>query len=312
MTISKPIFFTAVIGFFLIWFTGHDVNWFALYSDYWHAPTTMLFGSFVAGSTPLGGGAVSFPVFSKLLEVTAYEARSFGFLIQSIGMSFATLLFICWKVQINWRQVLWACIGSAIGLSFGLAVFSYSDSIIKLAFSLFALLSGLLLVSGQGRNKTLTTGASAQSLLIVGLIGGLLSSQIGAGADTILFFFLVLFTRQEEKISIPTSVAVMAFTAIVGSMATYYLHPEFITPFVINSWLAAAPIVAIGAPLGGWVMSRLNKRPLIILIKVVLLLEASSTLLFVQLPLAASIMLASLIGAAVILLIRLLLSTSAD
>ncbi len=312
MITSKPIFFVAVIGFFLIWFTGHQVNWLALYSEYWHAPTTMLFGSFVAGSTPLGGGAVSFPVFSKLLEVTAYEARSFGFLIQSIGMSFATLLFICWKVQINWRQVLWACIGSAVGLCFGLAVFSYSDSMIKLAFSLFALLSGLLLVSGQGRNKTLTTGASAQSLLIVGLIGGLLSSQIGAGADTILFFFLVLFTRQEEKISIPTSVAVMAFTAIVGSIATYYLHPEFITPFVINSWLTAAPVVALGAPLGGWVMSRLHKRPLIIFIKVVLLLEASSTLLFVQLPLAASILLASLIGVAVILLIRLLLSTSAD
>lgn len=312
MSISKPIFFTAVISFFLVWFIGHPVNWFTLYSDYWHAPMTMLFGSFVAGSTPLGGGAVSFPVFSKLLEVTAYEARSFGFLIQSIGMSFATLLFICWKVQINWRQVFWACIGSSIGVCFGLAVFSYSDSMIKLAFSLFALLSGLLLVSGQGRNKAQIMRDSAQSLFIVGLIGGLLSSQIGAGADTILFFFLVLFARQEEKISIPSSVAVMAFTALVGSIATYVLHPEFITPFVINSWLTAAPIVAIGAPLGGWVMSRLSKRPLIIFIKVVLLLEASSTLLFVQLPLAASIMLASLIGIAVILLIRLLVSTSVD
>ncbi len=51
----------------------------------------MVFGSFVAGSTAAGGGAVSFPVFTKLLHIPADEARTFGLLIQSVGMTMASV-----------------------------------------------------------------------------------------------------------------------------------------------------------------------------------------------------------------------------
>ena len=37
-------------------------------ADHVVASITMVFGSFVAGSTPQGGGAVAFPVFTKLLD----------------------------------------------------------------------------------------------------------------------------------------------------------------------------------------------------------------------------------------------------
>ena len=47
-------------------------------SGHWQATLTMIFGSFVAGSTPQGGGAVAFPVFTKVLEVPPPVARSFS------------------------------------------------------------------------------------------------------------------------------------------------------------------------------------------------------------------------------------------
>ena len=36
--------------------------------DHWQSALTMVFGSFLAGSSPVGGGAVAFPVFTKLLD----------------------------------------------------------------------------------------------------------------------------------------------------------------------------------------------------------------------------------------------------
>ncbi|MGI9597308.1 MAG: hypothetical protein ACR2QK_14190, partial [Acidimicrobiales bacterium] len=56
----------------------------------WESTVTMLFGSFLAGSSPEGGGAVAFPVFTKALEVPGPVARTFGLSIQAVGMSMAT------------------------------------------------------------------------------------------------------------------------------------------------------------------------------------------------------------------------------
>ncbi len=58
--------------------------------DNWVSSVTMVFGSFVAGSTPQGGGAVAFPVFTKGLEVPSEVARSFSLFIQVVGMGCAS------------------------------------------------------------------------------------------------------------------------------------------------------------------------------------------------------------------------------
>jgi hypothetical protein len=49
------------------------------------------FGSMIAGGTSLGGGAVAFPVFTKVLHITPYDAKVFSLAIQSVGMSAASL-----------------------------------------------------------------------------------------------------------------------------------------------------------------------------------------------------------------------------
>mmetsp|Transcript_24312 Transcript_24312/g.31657 ORF Transcript_24312/g.31657 Transcript_24312/m.31657 type:complete len:384 (-) Transcript_24312:135-1286(-) len=57
----------------------------------------MVLGSFIAGSTPLGGGVVGFPVAVLALGFGAEQGRDFSALIQSIGMTSAAYLILLLK-----------------------------------------------------------------------------------------------------------------------------------------------------------------------------------------------------------------------
>ena len=154
----------------------------------WRSSLTMVFGSFVAGSTPLGGGAVAFPVFTKLLDFSAQDAKVFSLAIQAVGMSFATLFFISRKVTIYWSLLLrilpFGLLGLAIGLHFNVA-----NAHLKVIYSFFLLGVGYLLIKSFSEQDALwRTGAG---LFTVALLGGVLSAFVGAGADTLLFFYLL-------------------------------------------------------------------------------------------------------------------------
>jgi len=58
----------------------------------------MIIGSMIAGSTPLGGGIIAFPVSVIILNFTSTEGRDFSLMIQSFGMSAASFL-IFYKKQ---------------------------------------------------------------------------------------------------------------------------------------------------------------------------------------------------------------------
>jgi uncharacterized membrane protein YfcA len=65
----------------------------------------MVFGSFVAGSTPQGGGAVAFPVFTKVLEVPADVARTFSLSIQAVGMVVASIIIVLAERKIEIKPI---------------------------------------------------------------------------------------------------------------------------------------------------------------------------------------------------------------
>jgi len=290
--VNNPLYrhsFWVLAAAFSIFFVLYmQENSIALYREYWPGAITMIGGSFVAGSTPLGGGAVAFPVFSKLLNASTDDARTFGFLIQAVGMSFATLFFVLNRINIVWRWIHVALPAAIIGLMLGIFIFPLADALVKVVYSVFVVTSGVLLIRTHTRDesgeKRVAKEPSWCLLLVVGFVGGLLSSKVGAGADTILFFSLVILCRYPAKTIIPTSICFMALIAVAGAGFSYLATPHSINDFVINNWLAAAPVVAIGAPLGGLVMSKISPRKLIRFIKCVLLIEGYSTLLFVELP----------------------------
>ena len=82
-----------VIIVYIFWLTY--MSWadaWGLLQEYWSVTITMIFGSFVAGATAEGGAAVAFPIFTKVLGINSSTARTFGLMIQSIGMTTAAVV----------------------------------------------------------------------------------------------------------------------------------------------------------------------------------------------------------------------------
>ena len=76
---------------------------------------TMVFGSLIAGSTPMGGGVVAFPVVVLYLKLQPEEGRDFSLMIQSVGMTSASFLIIYAKRHLcHFWIILWFLISSLV------------------------------------------------------------------------------------------------------------------------------------------------------------------------------------------------------
>ena len=82
--------FLPALIFYPIWFrimVAYSL-WAPAYKDGWPMALAMVAGSLIAGSTPLGGGVVAFPVSVLVLKLSAKEGRDFACLIQSVSRTF--------------------------------------------------------------------------------------------------------------------------------------------------------------------------------------------------------------------------------
>lgn len=93
---------------FRIWFVAALAVWFVLFHqfnqlsfliEHWYYPAIMVAGAFVAGVTPEGGGAVAFPVLNIFLNIDRTMARDFSLMIQSIGMTSASIFILSHKAN---------------------------------------------------------------------------------------------------------------------------------------------------------------------------------------------------------------------
>ena len=281
---------------------------FAIVEEQWQIAFTMVFGSFVAGASSVGGGAVAFPVLTKLLEVEPHAAKLFSLAIQSVGMTSASILIVLMKVPVYWRAVVTSTIGGAVGISCSLwllaPVLPTNDTrvfftAIQAAFAVVLLIklshSWTVRSSGDARS-----GASVRSiaeedmqldrlghademlLFVAGLFGGIASGIVGSGIDLVVFSILVLRLGISEKIATPTSVVIMAANSLIG-MAVFTSTIALVPDSIVQMWLSAVPVVVIGAPLGAYCCARVQRitvtRMLICLISV----EVFSTLLLIPL-----------------------------
>jgi uncharacterized membrane protein YfcA len=86
------------------------------------------------------------------------------------------------------------------------------------------------------------------------------------GIDMVLYAVLVLLCQADLKIAIPSSVIIMAWTSLVG-IAVKNLT-DSVQPGVFENWLAAAPVVALGAPLGAFIVDKVGRAPTLLLVSV--------------------------------------------
>jgi uncharacterized protein len=263
------IFAVCVASFYAVWLflvaSGH--HWRAL-RDHWGIAAAMAFGSYVAGSTPLRGGTVGFPVLVLLFHQPAALGRDFSFAIQSVGLVSASIFILCRRQPLEWVILRWSLLGSLIGTPLGvLLIAPHVPAIaIKLIFAVIWASFGVLhLYRTDDICRNVGEAPAAHRLdrnvgFAVGLLAGATVAAItGVGVDMILYTMMVLLMRADLKVAIPTTVIVMAFASLVG-IATEGLSSG-VQPGVYENWLAAAPVVATGAPVGAFVVNRVGRRP---------------------------------------------------
>jgi uncharacterized membrane protein YfcA len=277
----KGIYFNALLAIivWIAWFYLAGPNPFIYIQEYWEISVTMIFGSLIAGATSEGGGAVAFPVFTKLLHINPVDAKVFSFAIQSIGMTSASLVIIYLGIKVEWRVIFWASLGGALSTvlsSIWLAPLLPSP-VLKMSFTAMITSFAITLFVLNRREERLChdnlprVGLSEQIILIsAGFLGGILSGLVGTGIDVITFSFIVLLFRLSEKVGTPTSVIIMSINTLI-SFALHGLVLAKFTPQVQAYWFAAMPIVVIGAPVGAMICNRLNR---IVIARILILLIA--------------------------------------
>jgi uncharacterized membrane protein YfcA len=277
---------------------------------HWPMAVAMALGSYVAGSTPMGGGTVGFPVLVLMMDLPATLGRDFSFAIQAVGMSSASIYILCKRQELEWPMLRAALPGSLLGTPLGILFVAplASDLFIKLLFAAMWCSFGLLHlrrineITGYQGMTPHDKAFDHKVGFVVGFFGGLtIASITGVGIDMFLYMFLVLWCHADLKIAIPTSVILMAFTSVVG-VATKLLFGGF-QPGTFENWLAAAPVVALGAPFGALIVSRVGRKPTLVFVSILCVLQFAWTLVHERALLTAWSVSAALLGVVVFLLV---------
>ncbi len=270
------VWFVWLVSFYAVW------AWLVFGADRWNAVTahwpialSMALGSYVAGSTPMGGGTVGFPILVLLFGAPASLGRDFSFAVQSIGMTSASIFILARRQPLAWSMLKGAMAGSLIGTPLGIFLIApfVPELWIKIVFAVIWCSFGVLhfyrigeIASHEGMTEFDERWDVRVGLTLGALSGATIAAVTGVGIDMVLYAALVLLCRADLKIAIPTSVIIMAFTSVLGIVVKNL--STGLQPGVFENWLAAAPIVALGAPLGVFVVELIGRKPTLLFVAV--------------------------------------------
>lgn len=242
---------------------------------HWPIALAMSMGSYVAGSTPMGGGTVGFPILVLLFGLPATMGRDFSFAVQSIGMTSASIFIMARRQPLAWSMLKGSVVGSLVGTPLG--IFWIAPLIpglwIKIVFAVIWCSFGVLhlyrlreIASHHGMTEFDERWDFRVGVVLGLLSGATVAAVTGVGIDMVLYAALVLLCRADLKIAIPTSVVIMAFTSVLGVVVKNL--STGLEPGAFDNWLAAAPIVALGAPLGAFMVDWIGRKPTLLFVAV--------------------------------------------
>ena len=282
------IFLTIVLfGWFCYMFQNDS---FEIYTRQWATVITMIFGSFIAGASPEGSAAVAYPIFTLILKIEPAIARNFAFAIQSIGMTSASLLIIGMRLKVDWNYIIFVTIGGVVGLFLGTYyVVPYISPVqAKLFFVSLYLSFGIALWLQNRRPQREVfdkienfKNSDKGRLIIFGLVGGIISSIFGTGINIFTFCLMTIYYRVSEKIATPSSVIIMTIETILG----LFIHTQLINDFqpeAFEIWLACVPFVAVFAPLGAFVISKMPRKGIATLLYWILIIQFFGAMIVIK------------------------------
>jgi uncharacterized protein len=274
------LLFFSIVMLSWFWFTK-NLDLGALYKTNWMAPLTMVFGSFIAGASSEGGGAVAYPVFTLLMHVPSHTAMNFSFACQSIGMTAASLIIIGLKIPVLWRAIFYVSLSGALGLI--LSTFYLSPLLpgpeTKIFFvSLWLSFGFALYLSNRNAKREVLndfdsfTSADKIKIIAFGFIGGGITAFFGNGIDIFTFCLFTLYYKINEKIATPTSVIIMTINTILGFGLHFFVLKD-VEPQAIDFWLVSIPIVIVFAPLGAYFVNLVSRKTVVNLLLVIIVVQ---------------------------------------
>lgn len=256
-------------------------NLFYLFKEKIAIAITMIFGSFIAGSSPEGSASIAYPIFTLYLNIAPKTASNFAFAIQSIGMTAASLLILNFRMKIDWKYVRYVIFGGLPGLIFGtyFIVPLISPPVAKLFFVSLWLSFGIILwrynlKKDHIKFESIQFFTLSDLLLLVsfGFIGGIISAIFGTGINIFTFCLMVTYYKIDEKVATPSSILIMTIETLFG----LFLHANVLSDFGRESfemWLVCVPIVIFFAPLGSFVMNKLKSERIAQFLSVILFVQ---------------------------------------
>ena len=262
------IYWLYLVVVITVWFWYMNVNnMFSILSENLYVMITMVFGSFVAGSSPEGSASIAYPMFTLYLGVAPDVARNFAFAIQSVGMTAASIYILNKKIALDWNYIIYVSFGGLFGLLFGTynLVPYIQPMLAKLIFVSLWLAFGIVLYL-ENRKQTriiydkiiLFSHSDRINLILFGFIGGGISSLFGTGINIFTFCFLVIYYKVNEKVATPSSIIIMTIETIAG-FALHGLVIKDISKESYDMWLSCIPIVIFFAPLGAYVVNKISR-----------------------------------------------------
>jgi len=275
---------------FQIWFCLALTVWAVLFARlvdlsflaaHWFYPAIMVLGGFVAGITPEGGGAVAFPILSVFFEVNRTMARDFSLMIQSVGMTSASIYILtrpATEVR-PFRPLLWYIPIAFAGFVLGMQFLQWLPAYLLQGFFLSLITTftiAYLFGNHRGSEASLPANKGLPALVAVLIGGGICASLFGTGADILLYTLLVTRFRMREKDATLASVMLMGGISVLG-FAYRGLADASLTTYQFQTWLTAFPVVLVMAPLG---ILLLYKIPLEWLLRALVVLNVGQLVYF--------------------------------
>ncbi|MBL8751440.1 MAG: sulfite exporter TauE/SafE family protein [Planctomycetes bacterium] len=264
MFLQSPIFRVWLIAVVALWGAAFLAwNDIAFLAEHWYYPAVMVVGAFVAGSTPEGGGAVAFPALSVFLSIDRVLARDFSLMIQSVGMTSASI-FLLTRRGVDrsvFLPLLWWVPVAFVGFVVGM--FTLQGIRVPVIQALFlSLIMAFALAYWRSAHRGVDDHCRVRGrrdvvlCVLVLLLGGLCTSLFGTGADILVYTLLVTHFTMRENQATELSIVLMAAMSLLG-FAWRGLVQREVTDFQIRTWLCAAPVALLMAPLGAHVLRRM-------------------------------------------------------